>query len=349
MKQRELILSKLYSKSTGKIPFTINNRIMPFGETARKLIAEGLGVNYIDFFHEEINSDVQICRKKKEIESRLYIEETWQSPIGSISKLIEIEPSYQSEYIVEHFVKTDADYKVLEWIIRNQNYVFNTEKYQMVKQRLGDDGVVLARARKTAFQMALIKYIGVEKISIDLYEKKEGLLQLLDTLKMKNRELINVLADSPAELIWLPENLHGPMIGKERFKQFCLPAYNEYEKILLQAGKRMCVHMDGHLKCLVDLIATSKVSVVEAFTPPPDGDLEVEEALNKWQNKIIWFNYPASIISKPASEIKAYTEELLQKINGYHNILIGITEDVPATRLYESLSTILNTLNSSDL
>ncbi len=50
--------------------------------------------------------------------------------------------------------------------------------------------------------------------------------------------------------------------------------------------------MDGRLGVLRDLIARSPVDVVEAFHPPPMGDISLGDALEAWPGKAIWVGFP---------------------------------------------------------
>jgi hypothetical protein len=90
--------------------------------------------------------------------------------------------------------------------------------------------------------------------------------------------------------------------------------------------------MDGKLKALSNHISISKVDIIEAFTPPPTGDLPLDEALELWNDKIIWINFPSAIstaLGPNQHNVKKFLIELLEKSIPYSNriMIIASTEN----------------------
>lgn len=79
-------------------------------------------------------------------------------------------------------------------------------------------------------------------------------------------------------------------------------------------GKLLDVHMDGRLKALAEEIAKSDVDIVEAFTPPPMGDLPLDVAMSLWKKKILWINFPSAISTLPAQSPRAVKEYLVGQL-----------------------------------
>jgi hypothetical protein len=120
------------------------------------------------------------------------------------------------------------------------------------------------------------------------------------------------------------------------FKKYVLPFYNDMAGILHPAGKYYGVHMDGLLDQLKDLIGQTKLDFIEAFTPPPMGDLSVADALKAWPDKLVWINFPAVVIAKgDAEKSRKYTLDLLNSIDPIQRILIGCTENYPLDKWEE--------------
>jgi len=85
--------------------------------------------------------------------------------------------------------------------------------------------------------------------------------------------------------------------------------------------------MDGRLKALAQTIAKSEIDVVEAFTPPPMGDLPLDDALSLWKRKVIWMNYPSSVYLSGPEPVKNYLLDLLEMaIPGERLMLAASTE-----------------------
>jgi len=96
---------------------------------------------------------------------------------------------------------------------------------------------------------------------------------------------------------------------------------------------------------LVDLIAETKIDVIEAFTPPPMGNLPVSEARAVWKDKVIWCNFPGTLIAtSDAKTIEDYTIKLLKSVAPGENFLLGFTENFPLDRFQVAFGAIAKVL-----
>jgi uroporphyrinogen-III decarboxylase len=93
------------------------------------------------------------------------------------------------------------------------------------------------------------------------------------------------------------------------------------------------------------MLAESGLHLVEAFTPPPDCSVSVAEARRTWTDKVLWVNFPASVLVGSERQIRQVTEEVLEQAGDRSGFLMGITEDVPAAHLVRTLSIVLDVMN----
>ena len=103
-------------------------------------------------------------------------------------------------------------------------------------------------------------------------------------------------------------------------------------------------HFDGNCKLLADLIAQTDLDYIEAFTPAPDTDMTLDDAVSAWPDKCLWINFPSSLHLASKEKIAQTTRELLESASNHKRFLIGITEDVPADRWQENFKTISETI-----
>jgi hypothetical protein len=87
--------------------------------------------------------------------------------------------------------------------------------------------------------------------------------------------------------------------------------------------------MDGFLKPLWKDIANSKVGGLDSFTPTPDCDTSVAEALTLWPEKILQLNFPSSIHLQSPSEVRKVADEILSTAGHTGRLQIQISENVP--------------------
>jgi hypothetical protein len=126
---------------------------------------------------------------------------------------------------------------------------------------------------------------------------------------------------------WL-EGLWSP----EQFRKYELPFYQKWVSFLQSKGKICALHCDAtkNLDLFKELIAETGIAVVEAFTPPPVGNLSLKEARAAWgEDTIIWVNFPETIFWSGPEETKRYTIELLKEAAPGRALVIGFTEMGP--------------------
>ena len=70
----------------------------------------------------------------------------------------------------------------------------------------------------------------------------------------------------------------------------------------------------SHLAAYKELLLETGLDMIDAFTPPPVGDLSVAEARKAWQERmVISINFPETIFWSGPEETKKYTLDLLKQ------------------------------------
>lgn len=269
---------------------------------------------------------------------------TVEAPLGRLSQRALKEPGYGSLYKVEHFVKAPEDYGVLaSWLDdailepRPGNWVASQDDY-------GDRGVVLASLPRAPLQRLWIEFTGIQRLCFDLHDCPGRVQPALDALTRISREAAGIIADSPAEFVWLPDNITGEVAGPPLFEQCLAPYYAEMADLLHATGKRLVCHMDGMMRCLRDSVAQTELDVIEAFTPPPDGNLPLDEARSAWQGKAMWINFPSSVHLADPQRVRETTLDLVEQASPTTGFLISVTENIPVsvgTRSLEAIAAAL--------
>jgi hypothetical protein len=84
---------------------------------------------------------------------------------------------------------------------------------------------------------------------------------------------------------------------------------------------------------------------VEAFTPAPDTDMSLQDALEAWPDKVLWINFPSSLHLASIDKIKQTTRQIVELAHQTNRVIIGITEDMPPDRWQENLLAISEVIN----
>ena len=245
-------------------------------------------------------------------------------------------------YLIEHLIKDDADYEVAEYILEKSDIVSHFEKIATDDVEVGDNGFVVSRVHRIPFQQALLEYLGEIPLFTALYENKVRLNRLIQILDEQVTEMIKLYEGSDALVVQFPDNLDGVMTNPNLFKEFCLPHYQKYADLLHAQNKKMCSHVDGNLKPLLNLLPESGLDIYESFSPWPLTDLRFEEAWKEWSGAgIIWGGIPSPVLEKTYGEnaFKKYVNRFLKTVSG-KPIIIGIGDQVMPNSLIERVEYI---------
>jgi len=226
------------------------------------------------------NKDTQ--RRGRTILTMIY-----HTPVGSVTTKMDLSISPPNPWIIEYPIKSLSDYEVVKFIFEDTVYKPNYEAFLWVDKHIGGDVFVLTHSPKSPFHSLLLEYMGYKRLAIDVYRHRKEFEGLLKVMEKNYYKVINILADSPAEVIGIDGNINGRVTSPKFFERHLLPVYRKASEILHKKNKIVLVHMDGALACLKDLIPKTGIDVVEAFTPPPVGDLSLSEAREAWGDRII--------------------------------------------------------------
>lgn len=277
-------------------------------------------------------------------EGKRFIRHEAYTPAGNVKEVLSTGGSFGTNLRKEFYIKKPEDYKVVEFMIRNTIYSPNYESFLEIEKDMGEDGYVAGKLGYTPMQEMIILLMGTKQFAIDFYEHPDLIDSLYNTMVVKRRERYQIAAESPAEVIWYGDNITSEIIGLERFQKYVINCYKELASYLHPKGKFLAVHMDGKLNHLKNAIASSDVDIIEAFTPPPDGDLTIVEARKLWKDKILWINYPASLHLKSPEEIRIFTLEILRQAAPGDRFLIGNTENLTPNVWHRFMTTVAEVL-----
>ena len=345
MTTKERIYTALMGQMPDRVPFTTYTGVITAEEGFDHLIAQGLGFLASCHVYSEQSPNVEIIQKDEILNGIPTRIVRYKTPVGEIWRRSQTEPGYGSSWNIEHFIKDAKDYEVLEFIIRDTEYSPNYDAYRKAEEAMGDNGIITVWTERVPIQRLWIQYTGIERLSIDLNENLSAVERAMEAMTDKNREVWDIVADSPAQFVWCPDNITGEMTGPRLFDKYCAPHYRGIVDVMHKKGKRVLCHMDGMMLWLADNVHETDLDVIEAFTPPPDGNLPLAQARESWRGKVISINFPSSVHIEDPETIRDMTLKLLREAAPGNGFIIGVTENVPKSVGTRSLSVIAETIN----
>jgi len=340
MTRQERLMVATQKGCADKLPFFHYWRHSQIGWAERECRNRGMGMNWVRPSYVTRMHGVKVSEAPAVVSGEVVIRRTYSTPVGSIYSDEKREPGVGqwhaqrswrdvSPWQIDRLIKEPEDYKVLKYIVENTEYIADYFPIEQAMDWLGEEGVVLDGLPHSPMQMLMIDWVGSEKGRFFFhYEDHPDLVEDVYRAIVKSREpLYEIAAKSPAPIVLCGDNIDGVLVNPRLFEKYFMPVYEKQAKVLHKHGKTMAVHMDGRLNVLKDLIAQTPIDIIEAFHPPPMGDLSVGEALSLWKDKVIWIGYPSSVYDLGSEFTKNHALDLLREVGTGERFAVSMSTE----------------------
>ncbi|MBD3180806.1 hypothetical protein GF312_00840 [Candidatus Poribacteria bacterium] len=319
----ERVKTVLNRQKPDKVPFAPYDNLIPRGDFEREMRNRGMG----------------LCARRSSVGSRTpdvwsesfrsgdIIETIYHTPVGDVSTKRRTHLGRLSDsgsVQLEWMIKDIKDYETVIFMIDNAQFYSNDEGYNKPLRQWETDGIVRGSGLTAPYD-STEGYFGLFKWGTEQYDHPDHFSRLLDALERRAERMFPYVADSPADFIAFG-GLSGSYSPKQ-YEKYILPFYRKYIPILREKGKICAMHAHAsNLWGFRNLLAAADIDVIEAFTPPPIGDLSIAEARKAWGNDtVIWVNFPETVFLSGPEATKEYTIDLI-KSDPPGLLVIGMTE-----------------------
>ena len=327
-----------------KVPLTMYECMIPQCAAERQLRNEGCCIVYRTSVFATHTPNVERRTERFDIDGVSHVRTTHRTPVGELTDLSR--PADFTSWRVEHIFKGPEDYKTLKFMVDDEEYEETYAAYREKEESLGEDFILRAGIGATPLHQIMIAWMGVEIFAVEWAERRDEIEMLCQAMEAKRRAVYQLVAHSPASHANYGGNEVPEVMGMERFARYCVPLYNEAAEELHQHGVLLGTHLDGNNQAWAHLVADSALDYVEAFTPPPDCDMSVRQALDAWPGKFLWTNFPSSAHLLTIPEIEEVTRDLIAEAAPGDRFIIGITEDIPADRWQQNMLAISRAIDA---
>lgn len=355
MTRRERVMASAMGKSADRLPFFHWWRHSQIGWAERECRNRGMGMNWFRPPHAQQVHDVQVAERSATVSGRSVIRRTYTTPVGSVYEDEYRYPgtgqwhgsrSWQdvSPWTLSRLIKGPEDYAVVQYMVEHTEYVADYMPIEQAMDWLGEDGVVVAALPASPMQMLLIHWIGSEggRAFYHLADYPELVNDLYQALSVSRESLYQIAARSPAPIVVWGENVDGQLVSPALFERYLMPEYEKQAEAVRAKGKLLAIHMDGSLASLKQLIARSPIDIIEAFLPPPMGNLALGEALAAWPDKAIWLGFPGGIYELGHEATRDYAIALLREAGTGERLAIAMsTENIVSNANLIALTSVL--------
>ena len=343
MTPRQRVLAVLRGEPVDKVPLTMYESMIPQCAVERQLRNQGLCIVSGGAAHASERPNCATETRTYTENGKGRVRTVIRTPVGELTSVHE--PAGFTNWTVERLFKGPEDYKPLLYMVRDQRFRPNYEAYLATEAWMGEDVILRAGVGTCPLHEIMILWMGVETFAVEWAERRDEVLKLEAAMRAKRSEVYPILADAPITHANYGGNEVPEVMGRERYRDFCIPLFDECAELFHSSGRLLGSHMDGNNRAWADLLAASGLDYIEAFTPAPDTDMTLSDALEAWPDKVLWINFPSSVHLRPLKEIKRTTRELIEAAAGTNRLIMGITEDVPPDRWQQNMLAIAEVIN----
>ena len=362
MNHCERTMAVYRNENTGNIPWAAyGGFLLPAGRNERELRNQGCswlhwspvcswmapGMSHMNgwMLESEIKETTTSVRFRWDGDERIIVRQ-YDTPLGSVYEELREEPGYHSMWVSKFLIEKPGDYEIVKFMVENSVFRESYEAWETARDNLGEDGVELSVTDRSPFQKMLLELCGTERLYFDLYDIPDVVDDLLQTMEKKELEAFKIVAGSPADVVWMVDNVTGTITTPAMFEKYCVPFYGKVTDMLHVENKVLAVHLDGAMASLKDLIANTDIDVIESFTlPEMGGDMTIEEAVEAWPGKSIVANIPAHLCKLDEPAIRAYLDDFFSRLPS-RNFMFEMSENFPVEELRRVLPIFSDVINN---
>ena len=200
-----------------------------------------------------------------------------ETPVGTVTQVLKSTPSSWAQLVEKWWVCTEEDLKIFTYIEQHTNWRFSQEHFDKTKAEWGNLGAPTVFIPRVSVQRLYIDLMGVEEAVYALMDYPETVEEYFDALRECHLRLIDVINESPINIINFGDNIHSGTLSPALFEKYVLPEYKIRCERLHKAGKFVCAHFDGDNRGLMEYYRQTGLDGIEAITPVPQGDVTLEE------------------------------------------------------------------------
>ena len=249
------------------------------------------------------------------------------TPVGELRQVAR--QAALSHHIVEFPVKTPADMRVMEHILRARTVEWDEETYRAGVQALGDRGASTLYLPRVPIQRFIIEFMGFENTIYALHDWPAETERLIRVVEETDDAYYDVVKASPIEIINLGDNVDSEMISAPLFERYYLPYYQRRAAELRAAGKYGHSHWDGRVKPILRYAQATGLDGLEALTPLPQGDVTLEEIKEGLGDEMILIDGIPATHFLPQTSYQELEQDTLKILDMFApNLVLGISDEI---------------------
>ncbi|MHC4858787.1 MAG: uroporphyrinogen decarboxylase family protein [Planctomycetota bacterium] len=302
---------------------------MDLHEVYRALGCSARLYEYNSCFRRVEHPSVEVVRREL---SETDTETTIRTPVRNQVAVHRRTPTSPHPITVKWEVTTREELAVAAWREANATWEWDREQFDAWQAKVGDLGAPTMFMPRMNVQCLYIEKMGVESAVYAIYEWRDEVEAFFRELEGAHDRLIDVIAESPIEIVNFGENVHAGTLSPDLFLEYHLPACQRRCERLHAAGKFVTSHWDGDVGPLLPHARETGLDGIEAITPVPQGDVTLEETREALGDDMLLLDgIPAVHFDEtyPVSTLVETAERLIDLFAP--KLILGISDEISST------------------
>jgi hypothetical protein len=254
---------------------------------------------------------------------------TWHTPVGELTDIRHFDEWGLSEHHTEYKLKRPEDFRVLEYMLQDEEWYWDQEAYEADEARIAGRGAPQFYYRRSPIQGLFIEHMGLAPTIYMMADHPEVVAHYVAAQSEADDALYEVLCACPSPFVTLGENIDAYMDPPPIWLQHLTPYYRRRVTQLGEAGKYVHIHIDGAMRPLLPYLRLAPWHGIEACTPLPQGDVTLEEIKEALGDLVLLDGIPALYFlpSFPVEELTACVRRAVELL--YPRLVLGISDEIP--------------------
>ncbi|MHB0858346.1 MAG: uroporphyrinogen decarboxylase family protein [Anaerolineae bacterium] len=254
---------------------------------------------------------------------------TWETPVGTLTDVRHYDEWDLSAHNTEYKLKTADDFRIMEYMLQNEEWYWDQEAHAQSMARFGAYGAPQFFFRRSPIQGLFIEHMGLESALYLMYDQPDVIQHYVEVASAADDALYQVLAACPVRILNFGENIDAHMDPPSIWRNHLIPYYTKRTEQMHAAGKRMHIHIDGAMKPILPYLRDCPWDGIEAATPVPQGDVTIEEIKRGLGDLVLLDGIPALFFlpSFPEKDLVDCVKRLVELF--YPRLVLGISDEIP--------------------
>ena len=251
----------------------------------------GLGATFMDWCGGnayDYERDPSVTVTTTEENDGLRAIETFATPVGELTQVVERRPDLNAGFIVKPMLETEDDLRPYRYILEAETTVATPDAARKWLDTVGGRGIAMQPGCNIPFKRLLYSF-GPEKFLVMAMEGlSDAVLDLFPLIHAKGLAEAKMLADSPIQVINHQGSWDIGQLSPKLFGEYYVPYLKEYTDILHETGTLSGDHISGHdVIPFTEQFEASGMDFLYGINLTPDSAPGLRDLTDRWEGKLL--------------------------------------------------------------